>query len=127
MMAPSPIPRFDTMKLHQSKNLTLLGAGREKKIYAVPPYTNVKPLDFEDYPFSVENFEGKQCRLCGANNVYLDELIDEETGKTYYQCNDTAFCHARCAAQTAAVTASSLWSSTKHATHGIHSDQKGGN
>ena len=98
-MAPSPIPRFDTMKLHQSENLTLLGAGREKKIYAVPPYTNVAPLDFEDYPFSVENFEGKHCRLCGATGVYLDELVDEATGETYYQCNDTAYCHARCAKQ----------------------------
>ena len=102
VMAPSPIPRFDTMKLHMSENLTLLGAGREKKIYAVPPYTKVAPLDFEDYPFSVENFEGKHCRLCGATGVYLDELIDEETGETYYQCNDTAYCHVRCEAQAAA-------------------------
>ncbi len=99
VMAPSPIPRFDTMKLHQSENLTLLGAGREKKIYAVPPYTNVAPLDFEDYPFSVENFEDKYCRLCDATGVYLDELVDETTGETYYQCNDTAYCHARCAKQ----------------------------
>ena len=87
------------MKLHMSDNLTLLGAGREKKIYAVPPYTKVAPLDFEDYPFSVENFEGRHCRLCGATGVYLDELVDEETGETYYQCNDTAYCHARCEQQ----------------------------
>ena len=92
VMAPSPIPRFDNMKLHQADHLTLLGAGREKKIYAVPPYTNVAPLDFEDYPFAVERFDGKQCRLCGARNVYLDELVDEETGAVFYQCNDTAFC-----------------------------------
>lgn len=94
VMAPSPIPRFDTMKLHQSRNLTLFGAGREKKIYAVPPFTTVEPLDFEDYPFAVEGFEGKSCRLCGAEGVYLDELVDEKTGETYYQCNDTAYCHA---------------------------------
>lgn len=96
VMAPSPIPRFDTMKLHMSQNLTLFGAGREKKIYAVPPFTRVHPLDFEDYPFHVEGFEGKKCRLCGATGVYLDELVDERTGETQYQCNDTAYCHARC-------------------------------
>lgn len=99
VMAPSPIPRFDNMKLNQADHLTLLGAGREKKIYVVPPYTDVKPLDFEDYPFVVETFEGKSCRLCGATGVFLDELVDEATGQTYYQCNDTAFCAARGAQQ----------------------------
>ena len=92
VMAPSPIPRFDNMKLDQADNLTLFGAGREKKIYAVPPYTDVKPLDFEDFPFVVERFEGKRCRLCGAEGVFLDEMVDEETGDTFYQCNDTAWC-----------------------------------
>ena len=94
-MAPSPIPRFDNLKLNQARHLTLLGAGREKKIYAVPPFTDVKPLDFEDYPFAVETFEGKRCRLCGAEGVYLDELVDEATGETVYQCNDTDWCTQR--------------------------------
>ena len=92
VMAPSPIPRFDNLKLNQAEHLTLLGAGREKKIYAVPPHTDVVPLDFEDYPFAVERFDGKRCRLCGATGVYLDELVDEATGETYYQCNDTSWC-----------------------------------
>ncbi len=95
VMAPSPIPRFDTLKLNDSDNLTILGAGREKKIYAVPPHTRVEPLDFEDYPFRIESFEGRACRLCGATDVYLDEFVDEATGKTVYQCNDTAWCAKR--------------------------------
>lgn len=123
VMAPSPIPRFDTMKLHQSENLTLLGAGREKKIYAVPPYTQVEPLDFEDYPFSVENFKGKHCRLCGAEGVYLDELVDEQTGETYYQCNDTAYCHARCAQRAAQGTDEEVAAPAESACE----EQKGGN
>ena len=97
VMAPSPIPRFDTMKLHQASHLTLLGAGREKKIYAVPPHTDVKPLDFDDYPFRLESFEGRRCRLCGAQDTYLDEIVNEETGETLYQCNDTAWCAKRVA------------------------------
>ena len=92
VMAPSPIPRYDNAKLDMAENLTLLGAGREKKIYAVPPFTDVVPLDFEDYPFAVERFDGKRCRRCGATGVYLDELVDEATGETYYQCNDTSWC-----------------------------------
>lgn len=92
VMAPSPIPRFDNPKMHESEALILLGAGREKKIYAVPPYTNVKSLAFEDYPFAVETFEDKHCHLCGSTDVFLDELIDPKTGETIYQCNDTSFC-----------------------------------
>lgn len=95
VMAPSPIPHFDTRKLHQSDHLTLFGAGREKKIYAVPPHTDVLPLDFEDYPFAIERFEGKRCRLCGAEGTFLDEIVDEMTGRVFYQCNDTAWCATR--------------------------------
>jgi alpha-D-ribose 1-methylphosphonate 5-phosphate C-P lyase len=41
---PSPIPRWDVPKLHRSRSLALFGAGREKKIYAVPPHTDAEPL-----------------------------------------------------------------------------------
>lgn len=92
VMTPSPIPKFDNPKLHQSKALILLGAGREKKIFAIPPYTNVESLAFEDYPFAAESFEGKACKLCGSADVFLDEIIDEETGERSYQCNDTSYC-----------------------------------
>lgn len=93
--APSPIPKFDNPKLNNSKALILLGAGREKKIYAIPPYTTVKSLDFEDKPFMVENFTGQQCRYCGAVDVYLDEIIDAKTGEVSFQCNDTSHCLQR--------------------------------
>ncbi|MEC1523818.1 alpha-D-ribose 1-methylphosphonate 5-phosphate C-P-lyase PhnJ [Neobacillus niacini] len=92
VMAPSPIPRFDNPKMHESEALILLGAGREKKVYAVPPYTKVVSLDFEDYPFEPESFLDKHCRLCGSTGVFLDELVDEETNETFYQCNDTSYC-----------------------------------
>ncbi|MDR2108496.1 MAG: alpha-D-ribose 1-methylphosphonate 5-phosphate C-P-lyase PhnJ [Coriobacteriales bacterium] len=98
LMAPSPIPRFDNHKLNQAEHLTLLGAGREKKIYAVPPYTSVESLDFEDYPFVTESFPDAVCRLCGARDVYFDELQDPQTGVVYYQCNDTNYCAQRQAA-----------------------------
>lgn len=95
VMAPSPIPRFDNPKLNYSEGLILLGAGREKKIYAIPPYTKITSLAFDDYPFKVEDFQGKKCRLCGAEKVYMDELVDEKTKETYYQCNDTSYCLSR--------------------------------
>ena len=80
VMNPSPIPKYDNPRLHESECLYLFGAGREKKIYAIPPHTKVVSLAFDDVPFEIEHMEGRRCRLCGAENVYFDELIDRETG-----------------------------------------------
>ena len=94
VMAPSPIPKFDNFKLEDNEAIILLGAGREKKIYAVPPYTKVKSLDFKDYPFEKEKFNDRKCILCGASDVYFDEIIKDD-GSVLYQCNDTSYCLKR--------------------------------
>ena len=65
VMDPSPTPKFDNPKMHQSNALQLYGAGREMRIYAIPPYTDVVSLDFEDYPFTIQHFE-EPCALCGG-------------------------------------------------------------
>lgn len=95
VMAPSPIPRYDNPKLNMNKALILFGAGREKRIYAVPPYTQVESLAFKDYPFTTEEQKGRCCRLCGAAGVFMDEIIDEQTQAVSYQCNDTSYCKQR--------------------------------
>lgn len=95
VMAPSPIPRFDNPKMNSSKALILLGAGREKKVYAVPPFTKVVALAYDDYPFVVESFENKHCALCGGSGIFMDEFYDDKTGESYYQCNDTGYCLSR--------------------------------
>ncbi len=98
VMAPSPIPRLDNEKLHRAEHLTLLGAGREKKIYAVPPHTEVHSLAFDDVPFEVESFGDQACSTCGTTGVFLDEF-DDGDGGTLYRCNDTSECLARLNAQ----------------------------
>lgn len=95
VMNPSPIPKFDNPKLHQAECLYLFGAGREKKIYAVPPHTDVVSLAYEDYPFTVENVSGRTCSLCGAENVYFDEVYDSNTNEHYFQCSDSGYCAKR--------------------------------
>lgn len=92
IMNPSPIPKFDNEKLHNSECLYLFGAGREKKIYAIPPHTQVVSLAFDDVPFEKESFKGKKCRLCKSENTYLDEMFDRITGEVFYQCSDTSYC-----------------------------------
>ncbi len=96
IMDPSPIPRWDVPKLHMAESLFLFGAGREKRIYAIPPFTKVEPLEFEDVHFRMEDFSGKVCRRCGSSNSYLDEIIDDDTGVRMYVCSDTGFCDKRC-------------------------------
>ncbi|MCL2226705.1 MAG: alpha-D-ribose 1-methylphosphonate 5-phosphate C-P-lyase PhnJ [Oscillospiraceae bacterium] len=92
VMSPSPIPRYDTLKLDDADCLYLFGAGREKMIYAVPPHTRVVPLDFEDYKFEIEETEGRACSICGATGVFFDEIFDAESGERYFQCSDSGFC-----------------------------------
>ena len=41
VMDPSPTPKFDNPKMDNCPALQLFGAGREKRIYAIPPYTKV--------------------------------------------------------------------------------------
>ncbi len=92
LMDPSPIPRWDIAKLHHGEALFLFCAGREKRIYAVPPHTDVVPLSFDDFAFRVESFHGRQCERCGSKSSFLDEVVDDATGKRTYSCSDTAFC-----------------------------------
>jgi len=92
MMNPSPIPKFDNEKLHKAECLYLFGAGREKKIYAIPPHTEVISLAFDDIPFEKESFVGKKCRICGSASTYLDEMFDSQSGDKFYQCSDTSYC-----------------------------------
>jgi alpha-D-ribose 1-methylphosphonate 5-phosphate C-P lyase len=94
LMNPSPTPKFDNPKMHRSKALQLFGAGREKRIYAVPPHTDVVSLDFEDHPFEVNKFT-HPCALCGAEGVYLDEVILDDAGKRMFVCSDTDYCEGR--------------------------------
>ncbi len=95
---PSPIPRWDLPRLHRSPALHLFGAGREKRLYAVPPHTDVVPLAFRDRPFAVESFIGadgrrRRCQRCGADDTFLDELPGAAAAG--WQCSDADWCAQR--------------------------------
>ncbi len=94
MMRPSPIPKFDNPKMDRCPALMLFGAGREKRIYAVPPYTSVKSLDFKDHPFRIESWD-KSCTLCGSGESFLDEIIVDDQGNRMFVCSDTDYCTHR--------------------------------
>ncbi|WP_024950892.1 alpha-D-ribose 1-methylphosphonate 5-phosphate C-P-lyase PhnJ [Cobetia crustatorum] len=94
VMDPSPIPKFDNPKLNMSDALMLFGAGREKRLYAIPPYTRVKSLDFEDHPFEIQAWD-TPCELCGATDSFLDEVITDDQGGRMFVCSDTDYCQNR--------------------------------
>jgi len=94
LMAPSPIPKFDNPKLHMSPALQLFGAGREKRIYALPPYTKVESLAFDDHPFEVQRWSAA-CALCGSTGSFLDEVITDDRGGRMHVCSDTDYCAQR--------------------------------
>ncbi|MGX0877004.1 alpha-D-ribose 1-methylphosphonate 5-phosphate C-P lyase [Roseovarius sp. MBR-154] len=96
VMDPSPIPKFDNPKLSMAA-IQLFGAGREQRIYALPPYTQVVSLDFEDHPFQASKAD-HDCDLCGAADSYLDEVITDDAGGRMFVCSDTDYCRARRAA-----------------------------
>ncbi len=94
IMAPSPIPKFDNPKMHMNPALQLFGAGREKRIYAVPPYASVQSLAFEDHPFEVQRWN-RPCALCGATDSFLDEVVTDDRGGRMFVCSDTDYCGSR--------------------------------
>jgi alpha-D-ribose 1-methylphosphonate 5-phosphate C-P lyase len=89
VMSPSPIPRWDVPKLHQSAHLTLLSAGREKRLYAVPSYTDVRPLAFDDVPFRVENQISWVCWKSGGRRHFMTE-IPLPDGGVAHEISDTS-------------------------------------
>lgn len=90
VISPSPIPRWDVPKLHQAKHLTILSAGREKRIYAVPPYTNVQPLEFDDIPYQVEDQREHACFRTGVKHKFLNELPKDD-GSALFELSDSGY------------------------------------
>src|SRR6202165_3826073 len=115
---PSPTPKFDNPKMNRSPALQLFGAGREKRIYAIPPYTTVVSLDFEDHPFERYRYNGT-CALCGSSESFLDEVVIDDRGGRMFVCSDTDYCeHRRSAAgegEAAARTGADMGTETPHA------------
>lgn len=104
MMDTTPIPRWDVLRLHNADHLSLFGAGREKRVYAVPPYTTVEPLEFEDFRFKTEYAEGQRCHRCGATNTFLTGHFvkspgTDEPGHWVTSCSDASYCDKQMVAQ----------------------------
>lgn len=91
VMTPSPIPKWDVPRLDDGDALFLFGAGREKRIFAVPPHTDVEPLEFDDVKFRIEDFGETPCASSGAKDAFMDEIYENETEGSKWVINDSNF------------------------------------
>lgn len=90
VMTPSPIPRWDVPKLNMARHLTILSAGREKRIHAVPPFTRVEPLVFDDVPYRVEDHGNLTCFRSGATGFFMNE-IPQDDGSSSFEISDSEY------------------------------------
>lgn len=90
VISPSPIPRWDVEKLHMAQHLTFLSAGREKRLYAVPPHTSVEPLVFDDVAYAVEDHADLTCQRSGVRGFFMNE-IPRDDGTSAHELSDSGF------------------------------------
>ncbi|HEX9833284.1 MAG TPA: alpha-D-ribose 1-methylphosphonate 5-phosphate C-P-lyase PhnJ [Mycobacterium sp.] len=85
LMSPSPIPRYDVLRLNRRPHPILLGAGRRARLSALPPHTSVQPLAFDDSPLDPEG-AGGPCFRCGSTRSYRVAADDR------WSCSDVDAC-----------------------------------
>ena len=93
LMSPSPIPRYDVLRLGDRPHPTILGAGRRARLTALPPHTAVAPLAFDDRPLRAERADGP-CERCGSTTSFR---VEAEPGTGRWICTDVDACRERTA------------------------------
>lgn len=109
VMTPSPIPRWDVPKLHMARHLTFLSAGREKRLYAVPPFTRVEPLVFSDVAYKVEDHADLVCHRSGLRGVFMNEIPQDGGGSAFEASDSHLGIKAIRRAEGAATTIGPMW------------------
>lgn len=96
MMSPSPVPAQDNARMHDNPAIQIFGAARERRIYALPAYSHVQSLSFDDLAF-LPKAQAASCVICGGDQGYLDNLGTAPDPK--WVCSDGECCQARQAGQ----------------------------
>ena len=94
LMSPSPIPRHDALRLNQRAHPILLGAGRRARLTALPPYTSVEPLAFQDRPLEPER-AGAPCHRCSSSTAYRVPTDGPAAVGPVWCCSDVDACGER--------------------------------
>lgn len=92
LMSPSPIPVMDNVRMNQMPAIQVFGAARERRIYALPAYTQVENIAFSDVSCIPPKVSGS-CQVCGTSAHYLDNIGTGE--KPDWVCSDSEACRSR--------------------------------
>ncbi|HYZ68754.1 MAG TPA: alpha-D-ribose 1-methylphosphonate 5-phosphate C-P-lyase PhnJ, partial [Mycobacterium sp.] len=84
---------YDVLRLNQRTHPILLGAGRRARLTALPPYTSVQPLAFDDSPLEPERAGGPCCR-CASTTSYRVPT-EGAASSLVWCCSDVDACRAR--------------------------------
>ena len=114
VMDPSPTPKFDNPKMDNCPALQLFGAGREKRIYAIPPYTEWC-RSISRTIRSRATGSTRPARCAAPSDSYLDEIVIDDQGGRMFVCSDTDYCEA---ARRPAIAAAKALRRTRSAAHG---------
>jgi alpha-D-ribose 1-methylphosphonate 5-phosphate C-P lyase len=93
LMSPSPIPRHDVLRLDRRPHPILMGAGRRARLTALPPYTSVQPLSFDDVPLEAE-VAAQPCARCASTASYRVPT-DGPAATLVWCCSDVDACAGR--------------------------------
>jgi alpha-D-ribose 1-methylphosphonate 5-phosphate C-P lyase len=91
LMSPSPIPKFDVLRLDRPRHPILFGAGRRAAVTALRPGCRVTPLAFLDRPLRSESM-AEACALCGRQTGYR---VRDAGEPPLTVCSDVDACRAR--------------------------------
>ena len=95
LMGPSPIPPFDIPRLNNLPHPVLFGAGRLARVMALPPYSQVTPLSFDDRPFQIPD-AGVACAGCRS---VTSHRVESTVHPGTWWCSDTDYCSRTTKAQ----------------------------
>ena len=77
VMDPSPIPKFDNPKIDDCPALQLFGAGREKRIYAIPPLHARRLARFRGSSVRAHQVR-RRLRVLRRDRFFLDEVVTDD-------------------------------------------------
>lgn len=98
LMSPSPVPKSDNPRLDGSPAIHIFGAARERRIYALPPYSRVESLSFDDIAFDPgQPQDGRYCVECGTRDHHLDRVLADPGNVKVWLCSDSECCAQRAA------------------------------